>query len=139
MGLKDSFSTIFLASWTIFWLAFSIGAFRAGYINYNSRSPSRATYTAEDHPVAYYTLLSISGACVLLGVFLTISHIRSALRDARFREAERRSAEKRKAERRAKRQKFPALTDKQKASLVRRACEELRGESRARKERRNKG
>ena len=133
MRLKDAYTTIFLAGWTIFWLAFSLRQVSLGYIKYNTRNGGGATYTAEEHPGPFYTLLAINLACVLLGVLLTYFQIRSALRDARFREDERRDAAKRQAERREKRRKFQPMADDQKASLIRRARKRLMAESRDQK------
>ena len=136
MRFKDALTTIFLASFTIFWLAFSFRQVWVGYIVYGGRLSSRRTFTAEEHPVAFYTLLAINIACVLVGVFLTFSHIRSVLLDARFREEDQRAAAKRKAERRERQRKVRTMTDEQKTSLVRRARKKQLDESRARSDRR---
>lgn len=65
MRFKGAVTTIFLASWTIFWLASSFRQVWVGYSKYGRR-PVRII-TAEEHSVAFYTLLAIIGACVLLG------------------------------------------------------------------------
>lgn len=139
MRFKDALNTLFLASWTVFWLAFAFRQVWLGYIPYNTRFSSGATYTAEAHPVAFYTLLAINVACILLGVFLTISHVRSAFYDARIREEEYRNAAKRQAERRENRGTFRTLTDEQKNRLVRRARKKLLAESRDPKDPHKKG
>jgi hypothetical protein len=64
---------------------------------------------------------------------MTYFHIRSALRDVRYREDERQGAAKRQAERREKRQKFQPMADEQKASLIRRARKRQLAESRNQK------
>lgn len=134
MRLKDAFTTIFLAGWTIIWLVLASNATLLGYYRYNTRFSGGAIYTREEHPVAFYTLLAITGACCLLGVFLTISHIRSALRQARILEEERRDAANRRAERREKRQLAPPMTDEKKTKLLRRARERIRAGHRGRKD-----
>lgn len=133
MRLRDACTTIFLAGWTVFWLVFSLRQVLLGYIKYNTRRGGGATYTVEEHPVAFYTLLALNVVCVLLGVLMTYFHIRSALRDARYREDERQGAAKRQAERREKRQKFQPMADEQKASLIRRARKRQLVESRNQK------
>ncbi len=129
MRFRDAYTTIFFASWTIFWLALSFRQVWLGYINYG-RVPNGRTFTAEVHPVAFYTLLAISVACALFGVFLTFSHTRSAILDARLREEERCAAAKRQADRRNKHRKLRPMTNEQKISLARRARKRLFAKSR---------
>ena len=102
-----------------------------GHIPYGSRISSRRTFTAEEHPVVFYVLLAIHGECVLLGVFMTFSHIRSALLVARFREEEQRAEENRKAEQRNKHRKLQPMTDEQRNRLVCRARKRRLDEGRA--------
>lgn len=134
MRFRNVLTTIFLASWTIFWLVLSCIHIWVGYINYGSRFKSGRTYTVEEHPVAFYTLLAINVACGLFGVFLTFSHIRSAMFHARLREEERCAAAKRHAEQRKKHRKLRSMTDEQKTTLVRRARKWLLAQGRVQNE-----
>lgn len=139
MRFRGAWSTIIFVSWTLCWIAFSFRQVWLGYVQTGSRRASREIYTAEEHPVAFYTLLAIHGACALLGVYLTYSHIRSCLIDARVREEEQRAAAERKAKRQTKHRVLQPMTDEQKTSLVRRARKRVRGASLAQKDPRKNG
>lgn len=134
MRLKDVISASLLAIWSILWLALSFNAIQLGYVKYNTRFSGGTTYTREEQPVGYYTLISMFIACSLLGLFLTISNIRSAMRKARIREEESRNEANRRSERRERRHMSQPMSDKKKTRLFRRARERMRAVHRGQKD-----